>query len=70
MKIDTTEQIADMFTKAVRKDVLRKHSVTLGLVLPQHALICTICLLRTSAAYMPLSALSVHNRQLGPYRAA
>ena len=43
LKISTSEQIADIFTKPVRKDILRKHSTSLGLELPQFALVCTIC---------------------------
>ena len=43
LKIDTSEQLADIFTKPVRKDILRKHSVSLGLDLPQHALVCMVC---------------------------
>ena len=43
LKIDTFEQIADTFTKPVRKDVLRKHAISLGVELPQFVLICTLC---------------------------
>ena len=43
VKISSAEQIADIFTKPVRKDVLRKHSISLGLGLPELAMICMIC---------------------------
>ena len=43
VKISSAEQVADMFTKPVRKDVLRKHSISLGMDLPQFALVCMVC---------------------------
>ena len=43
VKIGSADQVAAIFTKPVRKDVLRKYSISLSLDLLQFALVCMVC---------------------------
>ena len=62
IKVDSASQIADMFTKPLPKDALRRHAASVSLVLLYFALTCVLC----SEGFYSNNLLHKHLRDIYP----